>query len=205
MFDLLLLVLLLRSPTWLLLTIGVVVAAMWIGAIVGWRIILAIPGFVLLLVGLMVANSGVYPAAWWLIGTGCALAGPFILDPDRREQARREQAAKRLADANRIRPVKTSSWIDAAMVVSGALLAFAAMITGEVLDERFHPWPTLNLFAFAGFILGAVALIGAIIWAGERERKRKQTIPRGLIGRSSDGLYVYDADVLKDQSRQRPR
>lgn len=204
MVDLLVFALLLRSPTWLLLTIGGAFVTIYIGAAVGWRVMLAVPGFLILLVGLFVANSGVYPAAWWLIGAGFALAGPFILDPDRREQARREQAAKRLADANRIRPIKTSSWVDAAMVVSGALLAFAAMITGGLLDERFHPWPSLNLFAFAGFILGAFALIGAILWAGARERKRKQAIPPGLLGQSPDGVYVYDAGALKNEGRCGP-
>jgi hypothetical protein len=149
-----------------------------------------------LLVGLFMAKTGTQEA-WWLVAVGLVLAGPFTIDEDRRQRA-----AKKLADANRITPINTSSWVDAAMVIGGGLLMLAAMITGFGLEER---WPSHSLFAFAGFILGMIGLIGAIWWAGKRERKRKQAIPPGLIGQAADGVYVYDSDALKDQSRQRPQ
>jgi hypothetical protein len=96
--------LLLRSPTWLFLTIGGMIVTVWIGKVVGWRIMLAIPGFLLSGVGLFVIKAGMTPQGWSMVGGGFVLAMPSIID-----EVRRERAARKLADAERVTPIRTSS------------------------------------------------------------------------------------------------
>jgi hypothetical protein len=88
-----------------------------------------------------------------------------------------------------VRPIGPS-WSSYLLVFGGLVLLLALPIAGAILDVCFG----LKHFAGGGVRLGMIAALGMSLWAAVRERKR---LPKGLVGQTDDGIYVYDLNALK--------
>jgi hypothetical protein len=88
-----------------------------------------------------------------------------------------------------VRPIgpSRSSYL---LVFGGLVLLLALPIAGAILDVCFG----LKHLAGAGVRLGVVAALGMSLWAAVRERKR---LPKGLVGQTDEGIYVYDLNALE--------
>jgi drug/metabolite transporter (DMT)-like permease len=205
LLKLLLIIALFRSPTWVLVTLAVGCALLWIVRVVGWRISLAFLGLALIALVLLAPHPGGRvaedPASIWCLGIGFALTVPWVYSEHRRE--RKEREARKRAEATRVRPIGPS-WGNTLLGVGGLALLFALPIAGGMLDDRLglRPNPNADMFhdaplVSAGIVLGVIAALGMPIWAAVRERKRIRGQPKGLVGQTGEGVYVYDLNALK--------
>jgi hypothetical protein len=200
MLKLLLVIALFRSPTWVLFALAVGCVLLWIVSVIDWRTALAIPGFVLVAVGIALfrgwQGAEMETTGILCVGIGVALFFPAASSGARRERAERE--ARKRAEAERVRPIGPP-WSNAVLALSEVVSLFALPIAGAMLDEHFGLGPHHNADIFhdaplagAGVALGLIAALGLPLWAAVRERKRIRGLPKGLIGQTGEGIYVYD-------------
>jgi Mg2+/citrate symporter len=168
----------------------------------GWRDILSILGALLFvsifLVPSFIADHGLrQEAVRWLLGISCVLMTPWAIATARKEHADKK-AQKRwraehpeqfwMAEAKRNGVLKTN-WVNVLMLLS----VVPVSVIGLSIAARF-----VDNAGGAG-LCGLIPALGLLVWLGARERKRSRTIPKGVIGRTNDGVYVYDLDLLKKE------